>query len=76
MVIKVSGIFRPNLLVMNPKNKLPIKPPIQMNDATQDDSSIEILPEGNGVSLDVNKTIFGLAQPHVIPYPKGSKFTV
>lgn len=45
------------------------------SDAIHDASSIEILPEGNGVSFEASETIFGLGHPHVTPHPIDSKFT-
>lgn len=46
---------------------LPINPPQQRSDATQDPSSIEILPEGNGESSEDNRIMAADGQPHVIP---------
>lgn len=46
------------------------------NEATQDASSIEIFPLGNGVSSDVNKIIDGLLHPSNTPNPMVAKFTV
>lgn len=63
----ISGIFLPNLLVTNPKKMFPIMPPTQMSDATQDASFIVILPDGSGVSSDINRSIDGELQPHVKP---------
>lgn len=67
IAIRANGHFRPNELVINPNKMLPIKPPIQSKDDTQEPSSIVIGPDGNGLSSDVNKSMLGEDQPHVIP---------
>lgn len=76
MAIDIKVFLRPHLVVMNPNKKLLINAPSGTNEATDDTSSIVILPVGNGESSDVNKFILGLAQPAVIPNPIGSIFTV
>lgn len=61
---------------MNPNKKLPNKAPSGTNEATNEASSIVILPVANGELSDVSKLMLGLAQPAVIPNPIGSIFTV
>lgn len=53
--INMRGIFRPNWQVINPKKKFPINPPIELTDAIQLASSIDIGPVGKGDSIDVNR---------------------
>lgn len=62
----INGFFRPNLLVMAPKKKVPIAPPAFINEATQLASSIVILPVGNGDSSDLRIIRLGLVIPHHI----------
>lgn len=64
------------MLVMQPKKQFPIKPPIHKIDATQEASAIDILPDGNGLSSEVNKGILGLDQPAVAPLAIKCKFTI
>lgn len=45
----INGIFLPKLFMKYPENKFPINPPSDNSDATQDISSIVILPLDNGV---------------------------
>lgn len=54
----------------------PNRPPIQCEDAIKDASSIEILPDGNGVSPDVSRMIDGLTHPSNAPYPIIARFTI
>lgn len=74
MAIKIKVFFRP--LVINPNKKLLINAPSGTNEATDDASSIVILPIANGDWSDVKRFTLGLAQPAVIPNPSGSIFTV
>lgn len=71
-----NGNFRPNLLIINPNKRLPNSAPIPSSDAIQLPSSKVTLPDGNGDSSDVIKSIVGLGQPSVIPYEIESRFTV
>lgn len=60
---------------MIPKKKIPNTPDKKMHDTIQDASSIVILPDGSGVSSLINKSMLGLAQPAVIPFPIVNRFT-
>lgn len=59
------AIFGPNLFETIPKTEFPTTPPMQIIEAIQDSSSVEILPDGNGVSSDFKSKREGLAQPEV-----------
>lgn len=63
----INGHFLPKRLVINPKMIFPKIPPKNPRDTTHDASSIVILPDGSGVSSDINKIILGLAHPPVLP---------
>lgn len=74
--MNINGNFRPKLLMMQPKQMIPVKAPIDINDVTHDASSIVIFPDGNGDSSDINKITLGLAQPSKTPNPIVIKFTM
>lgn len=76
MVTAVKGHFRPYLFVTYPKNIFPNKQPIHNNDAIQEASSIDILPQGNGLLSDVRRKTAGLVHPSEIPNAVDNKFTV
>lgn len=63
IAMKINGNLRPNVEVTNPKMMLPSNPPKQGSEATQDASSIVILPVGNGDSFDVRINVLGDAHP-------------
>lgn len=72
----ISGFFRPNFLVIKPKNTLPNIDPHGISDVIQEASSIVIFPDGNGVSFEVSSNTLEVAQPAFNPYPIMSKFTI
>lgn len=74
--ISINGNRRPNLFMIYPKIIFPNKDPTHCNDATQDASSMEIIPDGNGVSSDNNRISDGLLHPSNTPNPMVAKFTV
>lgn len=63
IVITTRGNFRPKADVMKPKNTLPIRPPNGQSEAIHVASTMVILPDGNGLSSDVNRIIDGEHQP-------------
>lgn len=75
IVVKIKGNLRPKAFVINPKKILPMKPPKLKSDATQEASSMVILPDGSGVSSDVSRIILGEGHPTVTPYPIKSRLT-
>lgn len=64
---KNKGHLRPRVLVVNPKNISPMKPPIGRSAANHEASSIVILPDGNNVSSDVSRGMLGVIQPIFTP---------
>lgn len=65
--VRINGNFRPKALLINPKKMLPTKPPMHINEAIHEASSMEIRPDSKGESLDVSKATLGLLHPPHIP---------
>lgn len=75
IVMPINGHFLPKRLVITPKITLPNTPPMYKLETIQENSSIVIFPDANGVLSDIN-IILGLGQPAFIPDAIDSKFTI
>lgn len=61
---------------MYPKTMLPKRHPAGIRAAIQDAWSIEIGPDGSGVSFEVSKSIDGLIHPSMNPKAIVNKFAI